>query len=112
MSPLISSSRSKRERVSSPSPALQNNMSEMESFLATIELFRELGPEQLREIAPLCQVEHFAAGAIILNQGAPSEALYFLRSGRLAVRVRKEDHRETVALLQPPAVFGELSFIT
>jgi NTE family protein len=87
-------------------------MSEMESFLATIELFRELGPEQLREIAPLCQVEHFAAGTIILNQGAPSEALYFLRSGRLAVRVRKEDHRETVALLQPPAVFGELSFIT
>jgi hypothetical protein len=33
-------------------------MSEMESFLATIELFRELGPA--REIAPLCQVEHFA----------------------------------------------------
>jgi NTE family protein len=87
-------------------------MGEMESFLATIELFGELGPEQLREIAPLCQVEHYAAGTIILNQGAPSEALYFLRSGRLAVRVRKEDHRETVALLQPPAVFGELSFIT
>jgi NTE family protein len=87
-------------------------MSEMESFLATVELFRELGPEQLREIAPLCQVEHYAAGAVILQQGAPSEALYFLRSGRLAVRVRKEDHKETVALLQPPAVFGELSFIT
>jgi NTE family protein len=87
-------------------------MGEMESFLATIELFRELGPEQLREIAPLCRVEHCPAGTIILNQGQSSEALYFLRSGRLAVRVRKEDHRETVALLQPPAVFGELSFIT
>ena len=28
------------------------------------------------------------------------------------MRVRKGDHRETVAHLQPPAVFGELSFIT
>jgi NTE family protein len=87
-------------------------MGEMESFLASVELFRELGPDQLREIAPLCQVEQYPAGSIILQQGAPSEALYFLRSGRLAVRVRKEDHKETVALLQPPAVFGELSFIT
>jgi hypothetical protein len=41
-------------------------MGEMESFLATIELFRELGPEQLREIARLCEVEHHAAGTIIL----------------------------------------------
>jgi NTE family protein len=87
-------------------------MSEMESFLATVELFRELAPAQLREIAPLCHVERHAAGVTILNQGASSEALYFLRSGRLAVRVSKGDHRETVAHLQPPAVFGELSFIT
>src|SRR5579864_1843119 len=87
-------------------------MSEMESFLSTIELFRELDPEQLREIAPLCEVDRHPAGTIILHQGQASEALYFLRSGRAAVRVRKEDHRETVALLQPPAVFGELSFIT
>ena len=87
-------------------------MSEMESFLATVELFRELEPDQLRDLAPLCHVERHAAGVTILNQGAHSEALYFLRSGRLAVRVNKGDHRETVAHLQPPAVFGELSFIT
>jgi hypothetical protein len=42
-------------------------MSEMESFLATVELFRELGPQQLREI---CEVEHYAAGTEILEQGA------------------------------------------
>ncbi len=84
----------------------------MESFLATVELFRELEPDQLRDLAPLCKVERHAAGITILNQGAYSEALYFLRSGRLAVRVNKGENRETVAHLQPPAVFGELSFIT
>src|SRR5262249_42875816 len=46
------------------------------------------------------------------NQGSYSEALYFLRSGRMAVRVKKGALRETVAYLQPPAIFGELSFIT
>jgi len=87
-------------------------MSEMESFLATVPIFRELSPEELREIAPLCQEARYEAGITILNQGGYSPALYFLRSGRLAVKVRKGDHRETVAHLQPPAVFGELSFIT
>ena len=87
-------------------------MSEMESFLATVPIFRELTPEQLREVAPLCRQEGYPAGTIVLAQGAYSQALYFLRSGRLAVRVRKGEHRETVAHLQPPAVFGELSFIT
>ena len=87
-------------------------MGELEPFLGTVEIFRELGPEELRQIARLCRVERHAAGVTILNQGAHSEALYFLRSGQLAVRVRKGDHTETVAHLQPPAVFGELSFIT
>jgi NTE family protein len=87
-------------------------MSEMESFLATVPIFRELTGEQLREVAPLCRLERFAAGTIILAQGAYNQALYFLRSGRLVVRVRKGDRKETVAHLQPPAVFGELSFIT
>src|SRR5438093_1368647 len=87
-------------------------MSEMESFLSTVAIFRELTPEQLRELAPFCHQERYPAGTIILAQGAYSQALYILRSGRLAVRVRKDDHKETVAHLQPPAVFGELSFFT
>src|SRR5438094_7506712 len=87
-------------------------MSEMESFLATVPLFRELKPEELAEIAPLVREERYGAGTTILRQGGYSEALYFVRSGRLAVRVRQGDRKETVAHLQPPAVFGELSFIT
>jgi NTE family protein len=87
-------------------------MNEMESFLATVPIFRELTPEQLREVAALCRQERYPAGTMVLAQGAYSQALYFLRSGRLAVRVRKSEHKETVAHLQPPAVFGELSFIT
>ena len=87
-------------------------MSELESFLATVPIFRDLTKTQIQEVAAVCTQERYASGSNILTQGGYSEALFFLRSGRLAVRVRKGDHRETVAHLQPPAVFGELSFIT
>jgi NTE family protein len=87
-------------------------MTSLESFLATVPIFRELEPDQLREIAPLFRVERFPAGTVILYQGKHSDGVYFLRSGRLAVRVQRPEGRETVAYLQPGAVFGELSFIT
>ncbi len=87
-------------------------MSSLESFLSTVSLFRELSQDQLREIAPLFKEERFNAGTVILYQGKSSSGIYLLRSGRLAVRVQRPEGRETVAYLQPGAVFGELSFIT
>jgi CRP-like cAMP-binding protein len=87
-------------------------MTSLEAFLATVPILRELSPEQLQEIAPLFQEEHHPAGALILRQGQQSQAVYFLRSGQLAVRVQRPEGRETVAYLQPGALFGELSFIT
>src|SRR5580704_5986433 len=108
----ISSSRWRKARASWRKRVPRNEMTELETFLATVAIFRELTPEQIGEIALVCTEERYPAGSNILTQGGYSEALYFLRSGRLAVRVRKGDHRDTVAHLQPPAVFGELSFIT
>jgi NTE family protein len=87
-------------------------MTDLESFLASVSIFKEVPLEQLTEIAPLFRQEHFAAGTVILYQGRQSVAVYFLRSGRLAVRVQRPEGRETVAYLQPGAMFGELSFIT
>jgi len=87
-------------------------MTNLESFLAAVPIFRELSPEQIREIAPLFQVEQFPTGTVIIYQGKHSNGIYFLRNGRLAVRVQRPEGRETVAYLQPGAVFGELSFIT
>jgi NTE family protein len=87
-------------------------MTDLISFLASVSILKEVPPEQLAEIAPLLLQEHFGSGAVILYQGRPSAAVYFLRSGRLAVRVQRPQGRETVAYLQPGAMFGDLSFIT
>lgn len=91
---------------------VRTTMTNLESFLATVPIFRELSPDQLRVIAPLFLEESFPAGTVIIYQGKHSNGIYFLRSGRLAVRVQRPEGRETVAYLQPGAVFGELSFIT
>jgi len=53
-------------------------MSEMDSFLATVPLFRELGAEELREIAPLIREERYAAGTMYLLFGAGSSPGYQL----------------------------------
>lgn len=85
---------------------------DIQSFLATSPVFQDVPPEQLSEIAPLFQTERYRAGTVILHQGDYSPAVYFLRSGRLVVRVQRGELRETVAHLLPPAIVGELSFFT
>ena len=85
---------------------------DIQSFLATSPVFQDMPAEQLAAIAPLFRTERHRAGTVILHQGEYSPAVYFLRSGRLAVRVQRGERRETVAYLLPPAIVGELSFIT
>jgi NTE family protein len=81
-------------------------------FLASSPVFSELPAEQLEQIAPLFRREKYPAGTIVLQQGGVSDAVYFLRSGQMAVRIQRGNWRETVAYLQPPDIFGELSFVT
>ena len=84
----------------------------IQSFLATSPVFQDVSPKQLAAIAPLFRTERHRAGTVFLHQGGYSPAVYFLRSGRLVVRVQRGEWRETVAYLQPPAMVGELSFLT
>jgi len=91
---------------------LYRDPGEIQSFLSTSPVFKGIPAEDLAEIAELFRVEHYQAGTIILRQGGYSPALYFLRSGRLAVRIQRGTQKATVAYLQPPAIVGELSFLT
>src|SRR5271169_2859713 len=81
-------------------------------FLASMPMFSGVPREQLDNLASSLREIRYKIGDLVLTQGETSDALYILRSGHLAVRVNRLDARETVALLQPPAIFGELSMIT
>lgn len=81
-------------------------------FLATLPIFENLPQEQLEALAPLCVEEQYGPGDLIIEQGRTIDCYYFLRHGRVAVKVERVTGRETVAVLDPPTLFGELSCIT
>ena len=85
---------------------------EVRAFLAGTTVFGNMPPEDLDDIARLCQVRKRASGELVLRQGAEGDGVHFLRSGQLAVRVQRGAWRETVNYIQPPSVVGELSYIT
>ncbi|MDA1015525.1 MAG: cyclic nucleotide-binding and patatin-like phospholipase domain-containing protein [Planctomycetota bacterium] len=91
------------------SPAVESSVAE---FLKTVPIFANSPIEQLEELAPHCVEQHFAPGELIIEQGRVIDAYYFLRHGRVAVKVDRVTGRDTVAMLDPPTLFGELSCIT
>ena len=54
-----------------------------------------------------------AAGTVVVRQGDPGHALYFLAAGRLEATVRGGDpEAPPVGILEPPRWFGELAILT
>jgi len=89
-----------------------NPVNDIAEFLATCPVFSGMSTAEIEELACVFRTASHPSGTILLKQGGYSDAIYFLRSGRLAVRIQRGMERETVAMLQPPEAFGELSFLT
>ena len=87
-------------------------MSDLEAFLASVTPFAALDDDERRTVAARCTVRLLPAGSRLLTQGERNRALYVLRSGEVAVRVRQGGAIETIARVHPPSVLGEVSFIT
>ena len=95
--------------------------------LKTVDLFRELSPEELKTIAERLVYAPFAAGDVITRQGAVAHWLYILTSGEADVvlevappapgadsRVPETGLREHRRLrtMSAPNVFGEMGLMT
>ena len=87
-------------------------MTDIAAFLASCPVFQGVPESDIVQMAPAFETQTFPAGSLILKQGTASSAIYFLRTGRLAVRIQRGQTRDTVAMLQPTDIFGELSFLT
>lgn len=76
-----------------------------------ILLFRDLTPAQLTKLSRICQKVRTAPGDLVFNAGSAGDALYVLRSGRVAVVKPGEagEPEETVAELGAGDVFGEMA---
>ncbi len=80
--------------------------------LAGACLFQDLPREALERIATLMREELYSAGTEIIAHGEPGDALYVLARGRVRiVRILEGVGEETLAMIRPGDVFGELSVV-
>ena len=85
---------------------------DLTAFLGSIPILAALEHRDLAALAGACETRSYLDQELVLQQGRSSATLYFLKQGTVAVRVQRGGRRETVAELLPPAIFGELSFLT
>jgi CBS domain-containing protein len=78
-------------------------------FLGRYAPFDELAPDRLNAVARTVEIEHFSAGADILQRaGQPAQALYVVRKGAVELL----DDGRLVDLLGLGEVFGQFSLLT
>jgi putative ABC transport system ATP-binding protein len=77
-------------------------------FLRPIELFKNLTPRQLTDVAEHMRKRHYPAGETIIRQGEPGEEFFLVSDGE--VEVVRADHE--VARLGPGDFFGEVALIS
>jgi len=74
-------------------------------------LFDQLSPPELEMLAELSRPRRFARGQPIVEEGELGDSLYVLVSGEVEVLRRDGSEDKTLARLEPPEFFGEMSLI-
>ena len=69
------------------------------------------GPTSIARIAAASTVHEYGAGTTIFHAGDPSDAVYFLTSGRVSVSFDHDGQRRRLATIGPGAAFGEMAMI-
>jgi CRP/FNR family cyclic AMP-dependent transcriptional regulator len=82
----------------------------LRAALAAIPLFAALEPGDLRRISGCARTERVQAADIVIERGAPADALYAVAAGKLKVVAPRHAGRDaTLHILGPGDVFGEVA---
>ena len=82
-----------------------------EDFLKRVTLFVEFDADELDHLRRLLHSTHFAPGDAVLSEGNANRALHIVRSGRIRVSRRVQEHDVPLCDLAEGQTFGELSII-
>ncbi len=93
-------------------PALAATQTDVAALLAGVNLFSGLPAHHLRRLANLGAIEEQPSGTKIFTEGSVGDKVYIVLEG--AVRISRQVPgmgEEALAVLQPPAYFGEMALI-
>ena len=91
----------------------RRELEQAERLLAELELFRELEPSVVRELAVAAERQYYDNDEILVREGDSGESLYVILSGRVAVsKVGTGIGELDVAHLGAGEFFGEHSLLT
>ena len=76
-------------------------------FLRQNTLFQTLTDEELAEFLPFMHLRTYKENEIVFFRGDPSQALYLIKKGRVALTIDIEDKFETLTKLNVTASFGD-----
>ena len=79
-------------------------------LLANVDLFGDLTPEELQQLADASTTEELRRGDVLFHEDDEADTLYVVIEGRIAIAKRSIDGRESVvALMEAGDLFGEMS---
>jgi cAMP-dependent protein kinase regulator len=85
----------------------------LDNLLAASALFQGFSPGERRQILDHLSLEEVPAGARVIQEGAPGDCMYIIKSGEVEVSTSDPKGQKLVlATLQEGDYFGEISLIT
>ena len=81
------------------------------SSLSAVDLFRGIGPSEIRQIKEKSEVRDYSAGHIFFRPGEKGEALFLLEKGHVQTFRTTGKRKLIIADLKPPAIFGEMACV-
>lgn len=84
-----------------------------EDTLASVDLFSGLDKKELRHLASSCQERKYAAGSLLIQQGATGAGLFVITDGHVKVTQAVDPDRAEVDLgtAGPGDVLGEMALL-
>jgi len=80
-------------------------------FLTQSPLFRNLDETERAQILIIGQVRPYQANQVIFREGDAGDGLFILLKGSVRISKRSATGEEALAVLEPPAFFGEMALI-
>jgi CRP/FNR family cyclic AMP-dependent transcriptional regulator len=82
------------------------------SLLARIDLFSELAPDELGQIAELAEERALSRDTVVFSAGDNAETMFVVARGKVKIVVTSPDGKDLIlAVLGPGQVFGEMALL-